>query len=210
MPFICHWNKFPQTPSTHLMLAWPACWSLKLNVAPEPQSLPTPRFKISLGMRISSQLSFPRIAKPKFECKLQPFLRVLYKYKVALIRLQSCKTGMRKMSMKQSLCTQLQNVSFSKSGWLNNVFPPNWAQECGQAAIIFVQITSWTFSLICFNIINSPVLQGRGKFSILPADKYAHIMWPTFSSASGCTFWLSLINILSSSYQIVMENQSLE
>lgn len=83
-------------------------------------------------------------------------------------------------------------------------FPPNWAKECGQAAIIFFQITSWTFSLICFNIINSPVLRGRSKFSSLHADKCTHIMWPTFSYASGCTFSLSLINILISNYQIII------
>lgn len=85
-------------------------------------------------------------------------------------------------------------------------FPPNRVKECGQAAIIFLQITSWTFPLICFSKINDPFLLCSRKFSSLHADKYTHIHhWPTFYQAAGCTFWLFLINILISSYQIIME-----
>ncbi len=97
------------------------------------------------------------------------------------------------MSREGTPWTQRQNLSVFQEldGGTMFFLPPNRAKECGQAAIIFFQITSWTFSLICLNIINDPVLWAAAN------SKYTHTHhWPIFSQASGCTFWLPLINIL--------------
>ena len=60
-------------------------------------------------------------------------------------------------------------------------FAPNRAKECGQAAIIFFQITSWNFSLICCNTINHPVLLGSSKLSSPHTERHKCIHnWPTF------------------------------
>lgn len=94
---------------------------------------------------------------------------------------------------------------------------PNYMKECGRAAVISLHITSWTFSLICFNIINNPVLPDLSEFCSRRAGSGGGgkkncwlIMWPTFSYASGGIFRLSLINILTLKLSNNNENPKLE
>lgn len=89
-------------------------------------------------------------------------------------------------------------------------------KECGRAAIISLQITSWTFSLICLNIINNPILPGASEFCSRRAGLGGKrrncwlIMWPIFSHASGGVFRSSLINILTFELSNNNENPELE
>lgn len=128
--------------------------------------------------------------------------------------MQNRKTGKRKISREGTPWTQVspKSVSIPRTGWWNDVFLPSLSSKrMWSSSNYLLQIESWTFSVICFNIINNHVLWGCSRPSSLHVAKHTHTQhWPTFFEASGCTFWLPLINILISSYQIIMGTPSLE